>query len=506
MAALFFISLLVPFLIGFSLGLFFLPPGERRISPLFRVVLGMGAGIGVVSLVGFGFLFLPGRFSFLLREVTLAAFAAALFWAAWRKGLLRASFARAKGEKRRDRRWYLTVLPLAVTALSAAASFALAAYREPHGKWDAFLIWNMHARFLFRSGADWMDYFRSGLDWTHPDYPYLLPLSVVRSWEYCGGETIAAPIFIAALFTLLVAGLLWTALGALRNEEQGGLAAMLLAASPLFVLVGASQLADIPLSFFILGAIVVPFLHDRQEKPRATSLAMAGLLAGLAAWTKNEGILFCAIFLLIRPVITYFAEGTRRAAGEFFSLAAGAAPALLVLLFFKTAVAPGSDLIASQNAGGFLDKLGDAGRYGTVLMSYLRTGLTFTQGIPDVRAPFLLNPVIPGVILLAAYLALSGLARDPRDSRGGLTGWVVIVLTLAGYFFVFIITPHDLKWHLLTALNRLFLQLWPSAIFLVFMAARSYRPAAAEEPPGEDKKMRDKSARAPLRQKKGRKE
>lgn len=505
MAALFVISLLVPLLIGFSLSLFLLPPGDHRVSPLFRVFLGAGAGVGVVSLAGFCFLFVPGRFSFLLREFALAAFAGALVWTAWRKGYLREAFARAKVTTTGGRRRYLTVLCLAVTALSAAASFALAVYREPHGKWDAFLIWNMHARFLFRSGADWMDYFRSGLDWTHPDYPYMLPLSIARAWEYCGRETLAAPILIAALFTLLVAGLLWTALGALRDEEQGSLAAMLLAASPLFVLIGASQLADIPLSFFIVGAIVVLFLHDRREKPRASAIAMAGLLAGLAAWTKNDGILFCALLLTVRPVITCFSEGPRGAAGEFLRLAAGAAPALLVLLFFKTAVAPGSDLIAGQNTGIFLDRLSDAGRYGTVLMSYLRTGLTFTQGIPDVRAPFAVNPLIPGVILLAAYLALSGVERDPRDRRGFLTGWAVIALTLAGYFFVFIITPHDLKWHLLTALNRLFLQLWPTAIFLVFMASRGYRPASAEEPPVEGKKTRERGPGTPRKQKKGRK-
>mgnify|MGYP000862530652 FL=1 len=503
MAALLTTSLILPLLIGFSLSLFFLPPGDHRITPLLRVFLGAGAGIGVVSLAGFCFLFIRVGSSFFLREFALAAFGAALVWSAWRKGILREAYARAGGTTTRDRKTLLTPLALAITALSAAATFAIAVYREPHGKWDAFLIWNMHARFLFRSGENWMDYFRSGLDWTHPDYPCLLPLSIVRVWEYCGGETLAAPIAIALLFTLLVAGLLWTALGTLRNNEQGCLAAMLLAASPLFVLVGASQLADIPLSFFILGAIVVLFLHDRLEKPGSSAVVMAGLLAGLAAWTKNEGILFCSLILLVRPVITGFYEGPRRAAGEFVSLFAGAAPALLVLFLFKTAIAPPSDLLAGQTAGGFVERLGDAGRYGTVLMSYLRTGLTFTQGIPDVRAPFVVNPFIPGFILLAAYLALSGIEKDPRDGRGFLTGWAVVALTLAGYFFVFIMTPHDLKWHLLTALNRLFLQFWPAVIFLVFMAARGYRPAPAEESPGERQKG---SRKAPRKQKKGRKE
>ncbi len=485
------------------MSLFLLPPGDNRVSLLFRVFLGAGAGIGVVSLVAFCFLFIPGRFSFMLREFALAAFAAALLWTAWKRGLLQAVFTRTKGATTGDRKMLFTSLALAVTALAAAASFALAVYREPHGKWDAFLIWNMHARFLFRGGVDWIDYFKSGLDWTHPDYPYMLPLSILRVWEYCGGETLAAPIVIAALFTLLVAGFLWTALGALRSNEQGCLAAMLLAASPLFVLVGASQLADIPLSFFILGTIVALFIHDGRESPRAAAIAMAGLLAGLAAWTKNEGILFCMLVLLVRPVVTCFDGGPRRASGEFLCLFAGAAPALFVLLFFKTAIAPQSDLMAGQTAGGFLDRLCETGRYVSVLTSYLRTGLTFTQGIPDVRAPFTMNPFIPGLILLTACLALTGVERKSREGRGFLTGWAVVALMLAGYFFVFILTPHDLKWHLLTALNRLFLQLWPAVIFLVFMAARGYRPAPAEEPPGERHK---RSPRPPRKQKKGRKE
>jgi hypothetical protein len=46
-------------------------------------------------------------------------------------------------------------------------------------------------------------------------------------------------------------------------------------------------------------------------------------------------------------------------------------------------------------------------------------------------------------------------------------------LTLAGYFFIYLITPRDIYWHLRFSLNRLFLQLWPSAIFLFFVALGS---------------------------------
>jgi hypothetical protein len=42
---------------------------------------------------------------------------------------------------------------------------------------------------------------------------------------------------------------------------------------------------------------------------------------------------------------------------------------------------------------------------------------------------------------------------------------------LAGYFFVYVLTPLNLTYHLMTSLNRLFLQLWPGLLFLFFMAA-----------------------------------
>ncbi|MBN2438901.1 MAG: hypothetical protein JXL20_09920, partial [Deltaproteobacteria bacterium] len=61
-----------------------------------------------------------------------------------------------------------------VELIASLGSFIFAFLKEPHGKWDAWLIWNMHARFLFRGGEHWRDAFASGLDWSHWDYPLLL--------------------------------------------------------------------------------------------------------------------------------------------------------------------------------------------------------------------------------------------------------------------------------------------------------------------------------------------
>jgi hypothetical protein len=64
---------------------------------------------------------------------------------------------------------------------------------------------------------------------------------------------------------------------------------------------------------------------------------------------------------------------------------------------------------------------------------------------------------------------------------------------LTGYFFVYVVTPLDLYWHLVTSLNRLFLQLWPGAIFVAFLAAgipREASPAGGGPEPASAKAKR----------------
>ncbi len=64
-----------------------------------------------------------------------------------------------------------------------------------------------------------------------------------------------------------------------------------------------------------------------------------------------------------------------------------------------------------------------------------------------------------------------GRTREEKfDSTPGFRIAVItLALTLAGYFAIYVITPYDLYWHLRFSLNRLFLQLWPSVIFLFFL-------------------------------------
>jgi len=61
---------------------------------------------------------------------------------------------------------------------------------------------------------------------------------------------------------------------------------------------------------------------------------------------------------------------------------------------------------------------------------------------------------------------VAGFWRDAWRTAGLRTALGVLAVMLIGYFFVYVITPQNLEWHLRTSLARLLLQLWPMTLFL----------------------------------------
>ena len=468
------LSLLIPLLAGLILTWLLFP--VRRLDAttgFFHLSLAAGVGLGVVSCLYFAVM-LPthaGALVYLDRVLILVLIALGIFL--YQKGFLR----RAGGLQpvQQNPLKYRSIFPVlfAGTLISGLISVAVAFLKEPHGKWDAWVIWNLHARFILRGGEKWQDFLSSGLEWTHPDYPLLIPLSIVRTWKYAGSETLYGPILLSALFTLAVAGLLVFSLAILRGRPQGYLAGLFLMGSPYFLDMGAFQFADIPLSFFFLATLATFFLHDRFSGRHDYPLMLAGLTAALAAWTKNEGLLFLLCVPPIRFAWAWRSTGWRRSLRQIAWFFVGALPVLVVIAVFKLHLAPSSDIFAGQALQPLLERLTDWPRYGQIMSAYIRTALTFTQGVIDIREGFRFNPGVAGVVLMGVYLLLMGVRTHEHDRTALLTAATVLILMLAGYFGVYLVTPHDLRWHLLTSLNRLFIQLWPAAIFLFFMVART---------------------------------
>jgi hypothetical protein len=355
--------------------------------------------------------------------------------------------------------------------LFSVASFIYISARNPHGEYDATSIWNLRARFLARETGQWRTAFVDSLGIPHPDYPILQPSSIARIWKYVGAEPLLVPILTAFLFTFSTVGLICSSLRFLRTSAIGFLGGIVLLGVNSFVPLGASQYSDTAVGFFILAAIVLLALYDASPaRNNMWFLVLAGAAAGFCAFTKNEGQLFLLLFLLVRLFFVLLRQGKRASAREGVAIMAGLLPALLILAYFKLAVTPENYyLLAGTHTSGpmqnFLDprtiqqKLIDASRYWLIAKSMVNQIIRFGARTVGVTS------------FLALYLIAAGATK--KSIKSVQTGIGLLILMLAGYFAVYLTTPLNLAFQLQTSLSRLLLQLWPSAVFVIFMATSS---------------------------------
>ena len=449
-------AVLLCLLIGWEIVCLALP--TKKSDLLLTTSLSVGCGLGVFSLI----YFLVRLFSVSWRVLASADLAVALALAI--VFFLRRGHRSAKRLPTADPQmsagpvqWSLRA-GLLLALLLSVYGLAQRLLANPNGEgWDAFAIWNLHARFLFLSGDHWREGFTNLIPWSHPDYPLLLPGAVAHFWTFLGDDSVAVPAILALLFTLATVGVLTGSLIRLRGDTQATLAGIVLLGTPFFLEHGVSQYADVTLGYFILAAIVLVWLS--QVQGNAILLTLSGLMAGFAAWTKNEGQLFVCAFLVSLAIVLWRDQGISACIHDGALALAGLIPVLTAIIYFKISIAPPGDLFAGNS---MLVKAADAHRYWYILRWYVKEFFLFGHWL-----------LIPGTVLILAYGYLMGRHRDRDERRASRISVATLALTLAGYFAIFVITPRDLRWHLRYSLNRLFLQLWPSALFIFFMLVRT---------------------------------
>ncbi|HEX8984383.1 MAG TPA: hypothetical protein VF767_03090 [Bryobacteraceae bacterium] len=459
-------ALLVPALTGWLM-VRALSGSSRRLCAhdWWRALFGIGAGIGIGSCC----LFLSLCLGLPLFALELAGLAgAASIW------LLRAPqtcaiCAQVEGKQPP----YSTMLFWTAFAVLGAAgiyAFWLSSAQAPDGGWDAWSIWNLRARFLLRGGPHWRDAFSQGLYWSHPDYPLLLPGAVAHNWKWIGQDLSSAPAALAFAFTFGTAGLLAASLACLRNLRLGLVAGIFLLATPGYIEQGASQYADVPLSFFILATFTLLAMADGFPASSTGLTVLAGFAAACAAWTKNEGQLFLASVLATHFAVSAYAPPRRGAVRRSLWFVAGALPVLCVLLYFRMTLAPATDLFAGSH-GSIAARVFEGKRYVAIAGAMLEHLWNF-GGL-----------AVPPFLLLAAYVGLAGFGQDLKYRKSVISAAAALGLCLAGFGVVYLLSPGDLEWRLNTSLSRLFMQLWPGTIFAALLLTRAPRLSKSPEQP-----------------------
>jgi hypothetical protein len=331
----------------------------------------------------------------------------------------------------------------------------------PYGWSDGWSIWNLRAAFLSAPGDQWSNGFSATLGWSHPDYPLLVPASVARLWSIGESTSAFGPQLVAVLVVtssaLALAG---------SVARHAGPVAMSLALSlllvPSYVYWGGSQTADVPLGLYMLIAVAA-----LSAPPTGSRYVIAGLAAGLATWTKNEGVLAAAAIVLVVAVMTLRSGRDTRLAGRF---AVGLAAGVIALVLLKLTFAPPSDLMRQIVAQQPWDKAIAASRHVTVARYLLQESFAWGNWF-----------LVPPSVLLVACVVMAGVRRHTVPYQVAIGGGIV-ALMIGGYYWTYVLSPYDLQWHMSTSWPRLVAQIWPVAVWTAIVGAFSSDRAAPDSP------------------------
>jgi hypothetical protein len=346
------------------------------------------------------------------------------------------------------------ILGISILASGAALSvgaFLYYARQHPYGFEDAWSIWNLPARTIFRQNSVDILLNSNFYNRFHPDYPVALSLNVAWGWFITGGEISRIPIVIELLATFTPALLLLTTLSKWKSSLAGMLAALVVVIAP-DIPSAVGQYADPLLAIHMVAAAA---LFYGYMKSRTNGLMLlAGLLAGYSAWVKNEGLLFIVVFVIVCLLAAW-----KKIIGwkALKYLAAGLLLPVLTVALFKVVVAYQNDVLEGNIP--IYQQISDVSRWVVIARSFVTHTLRYA------------NWPISIVLILMIYAFIMGL--DRRETQIQIMILLIVLGQIGGYFLIYLITPHDLQLHINTSIKRLIFHVFPIIILWLFVALRA---------------------------------
>jgi hypothetical protein len=336
--------------------------------------------------------------------------------------------------------WIVLVFVLAFGAFALVGM--LAAWRVPLIGWDA---WGFYAR---KAGMlTWHDslipqfWGNPNYAFIHPDYPLQIPVFEALHFRAAGNVDTQA---IARHLWLLLVAFVWGAAYLLRDRVRPIVWAPVLLLAVLAPGIWEQLLTDftdVPMAIFAgMGAIALGLWLNRGDEGEGDEgggrfLALAAVMLGAAANTKNEGLMVAVALLAVAGVIGVVRHSRIRP----FLFACGAvAVSVLPWRFWMSANDIKTDLPVSKG----LDPAYMFDRTSRIWPSIQTLG----HELSDQSRWLYLLPLAVLVVLAAL---ISGTAR--RVAAFYAAAFVVVS---AGFVWTYWLSPYPIGWHLENSANR----------------------------------------------------
>lgn len=306
------------------------------------------------------------------------------------------------------------------------------------GSWDAWAIWSLHAKFLINH-EHFNLLFSGAIEGTHPDYPLMLPGLIALYWKLLGQINPYVPLFIAYGTSISLMLICSSAFIQQKRAALGLIIVFILIKQDVLLPFGAMQYADTLLALFFLLSLMLYQLSTEHEEPLLTLLT--GFFAASCGWIKNEGLMFFLIFTLLFLFVSF------RKKEKILLYILGVSLPLFIIFYFKLHFEASSDLFTKKN-NDIPQKIFDFDRYKEI-WDFMYDYLTKN------------NQIILYCLLVAIFL-------NRRYFKS--FSFIVLSSVFAGYFFIYVITPVNLNWHLSTSFDRLLHQISPAIIYTIALS------------------------------------
>lgn len=329
-------------------------------------------------------------------------------------------------------------------------------FTRPVSDYDGVSIWALKAKIIYLSHPSPGEFFsvlKASFEGAHADYPLYFPFSFVWFYIFLGSFNDYLVKIVPILNLLSFALVLYSCV--IRMASRRDLALM-----SVFVLISVKQMydyaalatADQALGIFIFMAFAYLFIWRDSRSP--VFLYISAFSTAAAYLTKNEGGVVLILYLIM--LLPALLADRKKKYVEIVCLSLLAL--FLAWVGLKNKYKLENDVFNSRTVKNITA--------GNIMKRALPIAYEYQRQIFGTKKWNV-------VWILFFYFLITEAARR----RLGAYKYVIlpIFLIMAVYAAVFIMTPHDLKWHLYTAGSRLFLHVYPLAVFFIALAAREKR-------------------------------
>ncbi|MEJ2147969.1 MAG: glycosyltransferase family 39 protein [Chloroflexota bacterium] len=401
-------------------------------SPLLVGLTALSLSLGWLSLGMFWLGMLPGRWLVGPAVLGIVALGWAVglvlnwkwvaprrWWAYWREGWARLW------------RFDLESL-LAWTILGSLLVIAIHALYYPFLGDDTLSRYGLQAQLIYRAGH---------IPPAVSGYPPLAPLTFVATWLAAGQANEHLAKILPVVMAAATLGATYLLGRRLSGRQAGLIAAALVAVTPLFVRNATLAYTDIPTTFPLTLAVL--YVLRWWDSGRARDAALAGVLIGIALFTKQSALTWLASLAVV-PFVWLLATRHQPLAGRWRRMLSGLAGIILPALLIA-----GPWYARNALLDGWPNVLPIAGLY------HLRSEMAGWRGLlPSLGWPDDFGPVLPLFYVSGWIVGLFGAGRLGWRSLQGQESGPPADLILA-----IVAVPYWLAWWLRFSFEARFLLL-----------------------------------------------